>query len=169
MSRKSENKFREFHRYLGFFLAGIMAVYAISGIVLTFRNTDFLKKEVSISKTVPSGLDEKKLGEELGMRFFKVEKIEGDVVHFGSGTYNKSTGAVNYVEKRQPLIIEKMNNLHKMHQGNPLFWLAILFGLGLLFFSVSAFFMINPKAPIYKKGIYFAVAGFLLTVVLLMV
>lgn len=169
MSRKSENKFREFHRYLGFFLAGIMAVYAISGIVLTFRNTDFLKKDVTISKTITPGLDEEKLGQELRMRFFKVDKVEGDMVLFGSGSYNKVTGEVNYVEKRQPLIIEKMNNLHKMHQGNPLFWLAVLFGLGLLFFSVSAFFMINPKAPIYKKGVYFAVAGFLLTVVLLLV
>lgn len=169
MSRKSENTFREFHRYLGFFLAGIMAVYAISGIVLTFRNTDFLKKEVTITKTVPAGLNEEKLGEELKMRFFKVDKTEGDIVYFGNGTYNKASGEVSYTEKRQPIVIEKMNNLHKMHQGNPLFWLAILFGIGLLFFSVSAFFMINPKAPIYKKGIYFAVAGFLLTVVLLMV
>lgn len=169
MSRKSENTFREFHRYLGFFLAGIMAVYAISGIVLTFRNTDFLKKEVTITKTIPAGLNEEKLGKELGMRFFKADKTEGDTVYFGNGTYNKATGDVSYTEKRQPIVIEKMNNLHKMHQGNPLFWLAIIFGIGLLFFSVSAFFMINPKAPIYKKGIYFAVAGFLLTVVLLMV
>ena len=42
MSRKSQEKFREFHRYLGFFLAGIMAVYAFSGIILTFRNTDLI-------------------------------------------------------------------------------------------------------------------------------
>lgn len=32
---------RVYHRYLGFFLAGIMAVYAISGVVLIFRDTDF--------------------------------------------------------------------------------------------------------------------------------
>ena len=32
------NKMRIFHRYLGFFLAGIMAVYALSGIVLIFRD-----------------------------------------------------------------------------------------------------------------------------------
>jgi hypothetical protein len=35
---------RELHRYLGFFLVGIMSVYAISGVVLIFRDTDFLKK-----------------------------------------------------------------------------------------------------------------------------
>jgi hypothetical protein len=31
------------HRYLGYFLAGIMAVYAVSGIILVYRDTDFLK------------------------------------------------------------------------------------------------------------------------------
>ena len=31
---------RVYHRYLGFFLAGIMAVYATSRMVLIFRNTD---------------------------------------------------------------------------------------------------------------------------------
>jgi len=37
------NKMRTYHRYLGFFLSGIMAVYAISGIILIFRDTEFLK------------------------------------------------------------------------------------------------------------------------------
>jgi uncharacterized iron-regulated membrane protein len=39
-------KFRVIHRYLGFFLAGIMALYALSGIVMIFRDTDFLKSQV---------------------------------------------------------------------------------------------------------------------------
>ena len=36
MSKKMtlNNTMRVYHRYLGFFLAGIMSVYAISGIVL---------------------------------------------------------------------------------------------------------------------------------------
>lgn len=37
------NNMRIIHRYLGFFLAGIMAVYAVSGMVMVFRTTDFLK------------------------------------------------------------------------------------------------------------------------------
>jgi uncharacterized iron-regulated membrane protein len=43
-------KMRIIHRYLGFFLAGIMAVYAISGILLIFRETNFLKSEKSSKK-----------------------------------------------------------------------------------------------------------------------
>ena len=66
MGRKTEQSMRTYHRYLGFFLAGIMAVYAISGIVLTFRNTDFLKKEVQIEKKLGIGLEAEALGSALG-------------------------------------------------------------------------------------------------------
>jgi hypothetical protein len=38
------------HRYLGYFLAGIMAVYAVSGIILVYRDTDFLKSEKKYDK-----------------------------------------------------------------------------------------------------------------------
>lgn len=45
-------KMRVYHRYLGFFLAGIMAVYALSGIILIFRETPLLKREVHQVKTL---------------------------------------------------------------------------------------------------------------------
>lgn len=169
MSRKSESLFREIHRYLGFFLAGIMAVYAISGIVLTFRNTDWLRKEVALEKQLDPGLGEEALGKALGFRRFAVTGQEGDQLFFNNGSYNSVSGQVKYTVKRQPYIVEKMNKLHKMHSGHPLFWLGLFFAVSLLFFSVSAFFMFRPSAPIFKKGLYFAVAGFLLTLVLLFV
>ena len=169
MGRKSENTFREFHRYLGFFLAGIMAVYAISGIVLTFRNTDYMKSEVQVNSTLEANLEGDALGMALRRCGFKADKTEGDVVYFQGGTYNKATGEASYTEKKLPIVLEKMNNLHKMHSGNPFFWLGIFFGIALLFFSISAFFMFRPSAPIYKKGLYFAGAGFLLTIILFFV
>ena len=43
--RPAKYNMRIIHRYLGFFLAGIMAVYALSGIVLIFRDTNIFKKE----------------------------------------------------------------------------------------------------------------------------
>ena len=47
---------RIYHRYLGFFLAGIMAIYSISGIIMIFRDTDFLKKENQKVLNVATGL-----------------------------------------------------------------------------------------------------------------
>ena len=40
-NRELSLKFRVLHRYLGFFLAGVMAIYAISGIIMIFRETNF--------------------------------------------------------------------------------------------------------------------------------
>ena len=65
---------RELHRYLGFFLVGIMSVYAISGVVLIFRDTDFLKKEKDISKEISLNANPQELGTLLGIKGYKLIK-----------------------------------------------------------------------------------------------
>lgn len=169
MGRKSEKLFRVVHRYLGFFLAGIMVVYAISGIVLTFRNTDYLKKEIHINKTLETDISAENLGRALGMGRFSVTKEEEGILYFQGGTYNKKTGVADYTVKQLPVLLENMNKIHKMHSGHPLFWLGIFFGVALLFFAVSAFWMFKPTTSIFKKGLYFTLGGIVLTVVLLFV
>ena len=168
MGIKSQNTFREFHRYLGYFLAGIMFVYALSGIVLTFRNTDFLKYDYPVEKIIKPGLTEEELGSALGIRINITQTLDNKIL-FKEGSYDQMTGEAKYIHHRHPMFFEKMNKLHKMTSANPLFWLAIFFGISLIFFSVSAFFMFKPSAPVFKKGMYFAVAGAVLTIVLLLV
>ena len=169
MGRKTEKAFRVVHRYLGFFLAGIMIVYAISGIVLTFRNTNYLKKEIHIEKTLDANITAENLGQALQKSRFKVDKEEGDVLYFQGGTYNKKTGVANYTEKKLPVLLENMNNIHKMHSGHPLYWLGIFFGVALLFFAVSSFWMFRPTTSVFKKGLYFTTGGIVLTLILLFV
>lgn len=160
-------KIREYHRYLGFFLAGIMAVYAISGIVLIFRDTDFLKVEKKEEKTLATNMDAEALGKSLRIRNLKVDKEENGIYYFEAGTYNKSTGLAQYTTKELPLVLDKMTHMHKAKSGDPLFFLNIFFGLSLLFFVVSAFFMFIPKTPIFKKGMIFVAVGAALTLLLL--
>lgn len=109
------------------------------------------------------------MGRELQMRDFKIEKEEGDVIRFQKGTYNKSTGVVNYTSKEWPVFIEKLTRLHKASTKDPLFFLNIFFALALLFFVVSAFWMFLPKTTIFKKGLYFTLAGVILTIILLII
>ena len=166
-NKKSNNLMRIIHRYLGFFLAGIMAVYAISGVLLIFRDTDFLKQKKNIVKTIAPNLNGEDLGKELHIKKFKAEREEGDVVFFKDGTYNKKTGAADYTTTTLPYIVEKMNHLHKAKTGEPLFFLNIFFGLSLLFFVISSFWMFLPKTTIFKKGLYFTAAGIVLTLLML--
>ncbi len=163
------NTMRIYHRYLGYFLAGIMSVYSISGIVMIFRDTDFLKKEKQVDQKLPANLDEKELGNALRMRNLKIESQNGDVIFFANGTYNKSTGFANYTVKSLPFVMDKLTKLHKANTKQPLFYLNVFFGVSLLFFVISSFWMFLPKTTIFRKGLYFALAGILLTLILLFV
>lgn len=163
------NNMRVIHRYLGFFLAGIMAVYALSGMVLIFRDTDFLKREKQIVQMIKPNATEKEIGEMLRMRQFKVDKTEGDLLYFRDGTYNKSTGKAEFKVKQLPSILEKMTHLHKAKTEDPLYYFNIFFGLSLLFFVISAFWMFMPKTTVFKRGLYFTLGGIILTLILLFV
>jgi len=169
MGRKTENTFRVIHRYLGFFLAGIMIVYALSGIVLTFRNTDYLKNEIQIEKQLAPNITADNLGRALEKGRFSVDKEEGGILYFDGGTYDQKTGKASYTEKKLPILLEKMNNIHKMHSGHPLYFLGIFFAISLLFFAVSAFWMFRPTTSVFKKGLYFTAGGIVLTLILLFV
>lgn len=168
-SNSNQNNMRIYHRYLGFFLAGIMAVYAISGITLIFRDTDFLKSEKQVERQIKPNVSNEELGRELRIRDLKVEKEEGDVVSFSQGTYNKATGVANYKTKQLNRFIDKLQHLHKADTKSPLFYLNVFFGLSLFFFVVSAFYMFLLGTSTFKKGLYFTLAGLVLTVILLLV
>ena len=161
------NRMRIWHRYLGFFLAGIMAVYAISGIILIFRDTDFLKKEKTVSKKLEAHLSVEALGKAIKIKELKADSIYGDIIQFKQGTYNQATGAVNYTSKSLPFLIEKLTKLHKANSKSPLFFLNIFFGASLLFFVLSSFWMFMPKSGIFKKGLYFTLGGIVLTLIML--
>ncbi|OYU67641.1 MAG: hypothetical protein CFE22_03910 [Cytophagaceae bacterium BCCC1] len=159
---------RTYHRYLGFFLAGIMAVYAISGIIMVFRNTDSLKNIVKIEKTVEPNLKAEQLGPILKMKV-NVEKEENGIIFFKGGQYNVQTGALKAEKKELPFILDKMEHMHKATSNDPLFYLNLFFGASLLFFVISSFWMFLPGTKVFKKGLYFTLGGIILTLIMLFV
>ena len=167
--KDKKNYFRIIHRYLGFYLAGIMAVYSISGIALIFRKTDVFKKEVKITKTISPNLSVKDLESTLQIKNLYVNSIEGNLVYFDKGRYNKLTGDVIYSKKELPYFLKKMQTLHKATTKSPVYWLNIFFGISLLFFVISSFWMFLPSTSVFKKGIYFSLAGILMTIIILFI
>ena len=162
-------KMRIIHRYLGVFLAGIMAIYALSGIVLIFRETNFLKSEQTIEKKIAPNLEANQLGREVRNRNLKITKEENGILYFQNGQYNKETGEVKFTKKDLPYVLKQMTRLHKANTESPIFWLNIIFGVSLLFFVISSFWMFFPGSDIFKKGMYFTAAGIILALVLLFV
>lgn len=170
MNKSSLNtKMRVYHRYLGFFLSGIMAVYALSGTLLIFRETEFLKSEKKIEKTLPFDVKMEELGKILKIRDLKIDREERGILYFKNGTYNKQTREAQYTVKELPYVLDKMTKLHKANTKHPLFFLNIFFGMSLLFFVISSFWMFMPQTEIFKKGLYFAISGIILTLILLFV
>lgn len=169
MGKTTRKYMRLIHRYLGFFLIGIMAVYSLSGITLIFRKTDLLKKEVIKELQLKPNLSAQELGKEIKIRDLKIETKQEDIFYFQQGEYNTKSGMTVYTTKETPFFIGKMEHLHKANTNSPIYFFNIFFGASLLFFVVSTFWMFIPKSSIFKKGLYFSLAGLVLTLILLFV
>ena len=165
----THNKMRVYHRYLGYFLAGIMAVYAISGFVLIFRDTDLFKQKKKVEQQLAPNLSAADVGKALRMRDLQFESEKEDIAFFKQGTYNKTTGVANYTVTSLPLVLDKLTRLHKANTKQPLYYLNVFFALSLLFFVISSFWMFLPETTIFRKGLYFTLGGLVLTLLLLLV
>lgn len=157
------------HRYLGFFMAGIMAIYAVSGVLLIYRDTDFLKKEKMYDKVIAKNLSEKELGKELKMKNLEITKTENNILFFKDGTYNLLTGQAKYSKKELPFVIDKMTKLHKAKSADTLSPLNAFFGICLFFFVISSFWMFNTRSKPFKRGVKFAIAGLVVSIILLFI
>ena len=129
-NRKISNRVRSVHRYLGFFLAGIMFMYSLTGITLIFRDSDTFKREVRVEKQLEKNLE-------------KLPKLKGAK----NINYNKTTGVVTYSQMKSPKILGLMEKIHKAKSSDPLYFFNIFFGLSLLFFVVSSYWS-SPFWPI---------------------
>ena len=153
-SIQRSNKVRTIHRYLGFFLTGIMFIYALSGITLTYRATDTLKQYNPKQEIIEKGLEDSELP-----KLSLAKDIE----------YNKETGELNYLKAESPKLIGMMEKMHKATTNSPLYFFNIFFGVALLFFVFSAYWMYLPQTNVFKKAIYFTIGGIILSLVMILI
>lgn len=158
---------RVLHRDIGFFIVGLIVIYSISGIVLTFRDTNFLKTERLVEQQLEPNLESSELGETLRMRGFRVESENAEMIDFGTGTYNKETGLASYSVYELPAILEKFNDLHKTMSSSAASPFTTILGFLLLFMAVSSLWMFKTASPHFKRGMVLTVAGILASVALL--
>lgn len=167
--KSAQQIMRSLHRDIGFFCLGFVILYALSGTLLIYRDTDFLKQEKQVVKNLKPNLAAEELGKELRMKEFKVTKTEGDVLFFKTGTYNSSTGVADYTVKELPKALSKLTELHKSPSGKPTHWATLLFGTLLLFLGISSMWMFKPKSSLFRRGLYLSAAGILVTIILIFI
>lgn len=159
---------RLLHRNVGFFILGFVTVYSLSGIVLIYRDTDYLKHERKIHSTLPVGLDPFDVGRALRIRDLKVAKTEGDLIYFQGGSYNKATGEADQIIKELVFPLNKLTVLHKTSSKNTLHWFTLAFGFIMLFMAISSLWMFKSGSVLFRKGILTILTGIILTVILLL-
>jgi hypothetical protein len=168
--KKSLNHYmRSLHRDIGFFVIGLTIIFSISGIVLVYRDSDFLKFTRNIERKLEPNIEASELGQILHLRDLKVQKTEGDIVYFENGTYNKTTGIAAYKSKELPAFLNRFSSFHKSASHDPMHLFVTLYGILLLFLALSSFWMFKTKSKYFKRGIYFSGAGLLVAIMVLLV
>ncbi len=166
---------RALHRDVGFLVIGLTVIYALSGIVFIFRDTDIFKQKVVIEKSVAQHLKPKEINKALRLKGLKVIKKEDDTLHFKAkeyvGSYDPTTGKAIYSRMEYPLALKKLNQLHKTKQKandeSIVHWFATVYGVLLMFLAISSFWMFKPGSKLFKRGLIISIVGGLGAIVLM--
>lgn len=157
---------RIIHWDIGFFVIGLTIIYCISGIVLTYRDTGFLKSETLVEKTIEPGLQFNQLGNVLHLRDIKLEGQDDTVIHFSGGIYNIDTGVATYVNEEIPGWLKKLNSLHITASSNSRSLFTVIYAGMLLFLAVSSFWMYKPGTRMFRRGLITAFSGMAISIML---
>lgn len=159
---------RALHRDIGFLVVGLTVIYCLSGVVLTFRETNLLKSEQYIEKSVEPGLSATELPGALHMKRLKVTGEDGQAITFTNGSYNKETGLASYTSMELPVALNALNALHKATSSSGKHWFTLLYACGLAFLALSSFWMYRRENRNFKRGLVLSSAGIVFAVLLLL-
>ncbi len=165
---------RSLHRDIGFLVIGLTIVYALSGIVLIYRDTDFLKTMTHVETTMPKLMSPNDISQKLRLRHMEVTKIEGDVIHFKDGdalprgAYNAATGATVYDRMQLPKFLQTFISLHKISSSKGAHSIGVVYGVMLLFLALSALAMFKPASRQFRRGLILSGVGVFLTILVLL-
>ena len=171
---------RIIHRDLSFFFAGMVLIYAISGIVMNHRDTinpnfSITRKEYKIAENLPdkAGLNKEKvltLLEPLGetatytKHYFPQADVMKVFLKGGSNLLvNVKTGTAVYESVTRRPLIGAMSRLHY----NPGQWwtcFADIFAVGLIIITLSGIIMLKGNKGIIGRGGIELIAGILIPI-----
>lgn len=175
---------RIIHRDLSFFFAGMVLIYAISGIVMNHRNTinpnfSITRKEYKITESLPdkAGMSKEKvlsLLEPLGetdnytKHYFPQTDVMKVFLKGGSNLLvNVKTGEAVYESVTRRPLIGAMSRLH-YNPGQWWTYFADIFAIGLIIITLSGIIMLKGNKGIIGRGGIELIAGILIPILFLL-
>lgn len=173
MERKNKktniyNVMRVLHRDIGFLTIGLTIVYALSGTLLIYRNTDFMKVSRTEEMQLETGLKGGNLGSHLRIPAFNVEREEESKIFFKEGVYDAETGMATVTRKVYPFPLDKLVNLHKITGVSRMSAIALIYGFMLTFLAVSSLFMFKFGSKKSRRGMVMIAVSVVATIVIVM-
>ncbi len=162
------NVMRVLHRDIGFLTIGLTIVYALSGALLIYRNTDFMKVERIEERQLEINLTGNDLGAELRIRNFRVEREEGEMIYFKEGSYDVSTGKSIITRKVYIPPLDKLVDLHKVTGTSRVSIIALIYGFMLTFLAVSSLFMYKFGSKKSKRGLVMIAVSVVMTIMIVL-
>lgn len=162
------NVMRVLHCDIGFLTIGLTIVYALSGALLIYRNTDFMKVERIEESQLAANLTGNDLGVTLRIRNFRVEREEGKMIYFKEGFYDASTGKSVITRKVYIPPLDKLVDLHKVTGTSRVSVIALIYGFMLTFLAVSSLFMFKFGSKKSKRGLVMIAISVVSTIVIIM-
>lgn len=161
---------RAIHRVLGYLAVGLVMVYALSGITMIYRTSDFMKKSTEVEMTLDPNLDVSQLGAALKIKNFKVTEQTPEIITFSDGTYNVATGEVVYTKKDVVAPFNKFIDLHKLPiaKNISIAIITTIFGIILFLLALTSLFMYRPSAKQFRANMLYVSLGVALAVILVL-
>lgn len=159
---------RVLHRDIGFLTIGLTIVYALSGILLIYRNTDFMKVSKTEEIQLEKGLKGGNLGSRLRIRTFNVEREEDAKIFFKEGVYDAETGVASVTRKVYIPPFDKLVDLHKVTGTSKMSIIALIYGIMLTFLAVSSLFMFKFGSKKSRRGMAMIAVSVVATIVIVM-
>ncbi len=170
---------RSLHRDFGYFITGMIIIYALSGIYFNHRhdlNPDYkilttnFKAEIPVKKNYSE--DEVKdilkgVNKEVEYKkhYINSQGIVKVFISNGEAVFNPETGegTLEYLQKRP--VIFGMNKLHKASIGTVWKWLSDIMAVILMFVAVSGLFLLKGKRGLVRWGWWLTIAGFVVPLI----
>ncbi|WP_419175389.1 hypothetical protein [Desulfosediminicola sp.] len=162
---------RSLHRDIGYFVIGLTVIFTLSGLLLVFRDTAFLKYPSVVKKDLQTEMGTGEVQSALKLKRVTVVDTEGETYRIVSGNeqigiYDLVSGKAEYTTYTYPNLVNKLNMLHKATFASAHSFLAIIYGILLLFLALSPLCFHRPGSRLFRRsltylggGLVFAVAA----------